>query len=126
MPCRLAPEHRFPTWIHDCGDVTQHFALNASAYGANPSKGFIVGGSSAGGSISAVLTQLSRTEGLEPPITGQYLSVPLIFPIDSAPQQYMDEYLSVFENVNDPVLKGVDSKSLSCKNIPKAYGRTNR
>lgn len=104
---RLAPEHYFPTWINDCWDVTRHFAQNASLYGADPKTlGFIVGGSSAGGNISAVLAQLSRLEDLQPPITGQYLSVPVIFPIDLVPEEYRAELLSPWENMSDPVLKG--------------------
>lgn len=68
---RLAPEHPFPTGILDCWDVLQWAAKDAASLPADPTKGFIVGGSSAGGNISALLAHLSRKENLHPPVTGQ-------------------------------------------------------
>jgi acetyl esterase/lipase len=41
---RLAPEHPFPTWINDAWDALQWCAQNAADPGADPSRGFIVGG----------------------------------------------------------------------------------
>jgi len=102
---RLAPEALFPTWIHDSIDVTRYFAANAQTFGADTSKGFIVGGNSAGGNIAAVLAQLSRLGEIEPPLTGQYLSVPLIFPLELVPEKYKSELLSPYENLQDPILK---------------------
>lgn len=67
-----------------------------------------MGGASAGGAITGVLSQLSRMEGLEPPITGQYLAVPVIFPPGEVPERYKDEFLSPWENNSDPILKGYD------------------
>lgn len=98
--------------MNDSWDVARHFAANHASFGADPSKGFIVGGSSAGGNISAVLAQLSRLENLNPPITGQYLSVPLIFPLESVPEKYRGELLSPYESQSDPVLKGLGADRL--------------
>ncbi|KAK5938301.1 hypothetical protein PMZ80_009271 [Knufia obscura] len=117
---RLAPEAFFPTWIHDSIDVTRYFAVNARSYNADPSKGFIVGGNSAGGNIAAVLAQLSRLGEIEPPITGQYLSVPLIFPLELVPEKYRDELLSPYENLQDPILKDVGAERL--KDLERQLG----
>ncbi|KAK2026539.1 alpha/beta-hydrolase [Colletotrichum zoysiae] len=94
---RLAPEFAFPTFINDCWDALQWVAENASSLGANPSRGFVIGGGSAGGNITAVLAHLARDNELSPPLTGQYLCVPAIMcllPPEAIPEQYRSEYLS--------------------------------
>jgi acetyl esterase/lipase len=80
---RLAPEHPFPTWINDSWDALQWCAKNASELGADPLKGFVVGGGSAGGNISAVLAHLARDEEISPPLTGQVISSlgPQLYPL---------------------------------------------
>ncbi|KAK5090298.1 hypothetical protein LTR05_000470 [Lithohypha guttulata] len=92
--------------------VTKWVTENAVSLGAEPSKGFIVGGSSAGGNISAVLAQLSRLGYFKVPITGQYLSVPLIAPLELYPQKYKEDLLSPYENMDDPVLRYVGAQRL--------------
>ena len=111
-PYSLAPEHLFPTWIHDCIDVTKWFASNSTSFNADPSKGFSVGGSSAGGNIAAVLAQLSRLGEFKVPITGQYLSVPFITPLELIPEKYRAELLSPYESLDDPVLNWKGSERL--------------
>lgn len=101
---RLAPEHLFPTGINDCWDALKWVARNAKSLGANPEKGFIIGGASAGGNLSAVLAHVARDEKLDPPLTGQYLCVPALIPPASVPERYRAEYISTTENVFDPVL----------------------
>jgi acetyl esterase/lipase len=103
--CRLAPEHKFPTYIHDCWDALRWIAKHATELGANPKAGFVIGGASAGGNISAVLGALARDEKLEPPLTGVYLCVPVIFNPSHVPENYKAEYLSWAENDQDPVLR---------------------
>jgi len=73
---RLAPEHKFPTAQTDCWDAVKWLAAHASELGADPTKGFIVGGISAGGTTSAVVSVLAAEEKLSPPITGQWLCAP--------------------------------------------------
>ena len=74
---RLAPEHPFPCGILDGHDALSWIAENAtSTLRAMPSKGFVVGGISAGGNITNVITHLAKDVGLQPPITGNWLSCP--------------------------------------------------
>ncbi|KAK8081807.1 hypothetical protein PG996_000588 [Apiospora saccharicola] len=63
------------------------------------------------GNIAAVLTHVARDEGLSPPLTGQYLCVPVITCFrrpELIPERYRDEYLSHpgVTQGTDPVLKG--------------------
>lgn len=103
---RLAPEYPFPKGIEDSWDALCWAAASASNLGADPSKGFIVGGASAGGNIAAVMTHLARDEGLQPPLTGQYLCVPALCPPPAkVPEKYKDSYLSMEENTHDPVIQ---------------------
>jgi acetyl esterase/lipase len=101
----LAPENPFPTGINDCWDTLKWIAQNVSSLNANPKAGFIIGGASAGGNLSAILAHLARDEKLDPPLTGQYLCVPALLPPSSVPQKYQAEYISGKENINDPVLR---------------------
>ena len=106
---RLAPEHPYPTWINDAWDALKWCASNASDLGADPLKGFVIGGGSAGGNITAVLAHLARDEDLSPPLTGQYLGVPAIMcflPPSHIDSQYRLEYLShpFITPSQDPIL----------------------
>jgi len=105
---RLAPEHPFPTGVHDCWDALRWAISHSSELNATPTKGLIVGGSSAGGNIAAVLALLSRDEGLQPPITGQYLSVPALLPSTNVPDHLRHLYTSRVDNVDDPVIGKID------------------
>jgi acetyl esterase/lipase len=109
---KLAPEHPFPTGVNDAWDALRWVAANASALSADPTLGFIVGGTSAGGNITAVITHLARDCNLQPPLTGQYLSVPALLPADVVPEKYRPEYLSLTSNVSDPVLGGMDTGTI--------------
>ncbi|KAK3080590.1 hypothetical protein LTS18_014992 [Coniosporium uncinatum] len=98
---RLAPEHPFPEGVNDGWDNLKHLATNAEKYGATPSAGFVVGGYSAGGAIAAVLAQRAKDEKLSPPLTGQLLSVPLIFH-DTVPEEYREFFFSREQNAYAP------------------------
>ncbi|KZM19041.1 uncharacterized protein EKO05_0001166 [Ascochyta rabiei] len=103
---RLAPEHKFPTGVNDCYDALKWAVANAKTLGADPGRGIIVGGASAGGNIAAVLALLARDEKLDPPITGQYLCVPALLPDTNVPPCLAHLYESRLMNIYDPVLKG--------------------
>ena len=101
----LAPEHKFPTGIHDCHDALLWAIENSSTLNATPTRGLLVGGASAGGNIAAVLALLARDTALNPPITGQYLCVPALLPHTNVPPHLLNLYQSRSNNTSDPVLK---------------------
>lgn len=103
---RLGPEFKFPHAINDAWDALRWAAGHANEFGADPSAGFVVGGTSAGGNISAVLSILARDEKLAPPLTGQYLAIPALTPGKNyVPEKYQHLYLSMEQNAHGvPIL----------------------
>jgi len=101
---RLAPENKFPTAVLDSWDTLQWAAANTKKLGADPSKGFVIGGTSAGGNIAAALALLARDEKLDPPLTGVSLLIPALTGLDAIPEQYKDEILSYEQNKDAPIL----------------------
>ncbi|KAB8291547.1 hypothetical protein EYC80_006348 [Monilinia laxa] len=73
---RLAPEHPFPTGINDAFDALKWTASHVDELKVDPSKGFLVGGISAGANFSSIVSHLYLDEKLSPPLTGVYLSIP--------------------------------------------------
>jgi acetyl esterase len=59
---RMAPEFKFPTAAHDCFAATKWVAANAASFGADASR-LAVCGDSAGGNLSAVVSQMARDAG---------------------------------------------------------------
>lgn len=100
----LAPEHPFPAAPKSAWDTLQWAANNAKSFGADPSLGFVIGGTSAGGNLTAVLAHLARDEGLSPPLTGQYLAIPALLPPSVVPEKYKPFYLSHEQNIDVPIL----------------------
>ncbi|MEO8937053.1 MAG: alpha/beta hydrolase [Burkholderiaceae bacterium] len=60
---RLAPEHRFPTAVHDAHDALHWMRRHAGVLGFDPSR-FAIGGDSAGGTLAAVTAIQARDEGI--------------------------------------------------------------
>jgi acetyl esterase len=70
---RLAPEHKFPTAVHDCFDAVKWVVENAKSVGGDPAR-VAVAGDSAGGNLAAAVTLLARDAGL--PLVAQVLVYP--------------------------------------------------
>jgi acetyl esterase len=73
---RLAPEHKFPAAAEDCYAVTEWTAKNAAALGLD-AKRIGVGGSSAGGNLSAAVALMCRDRS-GPALAFQLLTYPVI------------------------------------------------
>ena len=99
---RLAPEFKFPYAVHDAWDTLVWSAANASHLAATPSAGFIVGGISAGANLAAVLAQMAKEQQLEPKLTGQWLSIPVLLDEKMVPEKYKDLYLAWEQNRRVP------------------------
>jgi acetyl esterase len=61
---RLAPEHRFPTAVHDSWDALNWLHQNGQTLGLDTDR-LAVGGDSAGGTLSAVCALMARDAGLK-------------------------------------------------------------
>jgi acetyl esterase/lipase len=72
--------------------------------GGDPAKGFVIGGISAGGNLAAVISHLYRDEKMSPPLTGIYLSVPMLVSPEAVPGRLKHQYLSREQNKNAPIL----------------------
>jgi acetyl esterase len=73
---RLAPEFRYPTAANDCFTATKWVADNAASLGVDTSR-IAVCGDSAGGNLSAVVSQMAREAG-GPAITFTALIYPAV------------------------------------------------
>lgn len=103
---RVAPQFVFPTAANDAWDALQWAAseANTTAWGADPTTGFVVGGTSAGGNLAAVVTHMARNHGLSPPLTGHYLAVPVLTTPAAVPDRYRPYYLAHEQNKSSPVM----------------------
>jgi len=87
---RLAPEHKFPAAVDDSLAAYRWLRDHAREIGADPAR-VAVGGDSAGGNLSAVVSQLSVAGGLPLP-TCQVLIYPAVdFALDTPSHQELEE-----------------------------------
>ncbi|KAF2665219.1 lipase esterase family protein [Microthyrium microscopicum] len=98
---RMAPEFRYPHAANDSFDALKWCAANASTLGISANR-IVVGGSSAGGNLSAVVAQMARDNGV-PGILGQVLNIPVTCHPDFFPRDRY-EYNSWTQNENAPLL----------------------
>ncbi len=61
---RLAPEHRFPTALHDAWDALNWLKAQGASLGLDTTR-LAIGGDSAGGTLSAVCALMARDAGLD-------------------------------------------------------------
>ncbi|KAK7460936.1 hypothetical protein VKT23_008864 [Stygiomarasmius scandens] len=106
---RLAPEYPFPTGLNDCYSVLKYVAINPERFSASLRKGFIIGGASAGGNLSAVLALRTRDDLFfkDKALTGQALMIPLVIHPDAYPElseEYRSRLLSMEQNADAPTL----------------------
>jgi acetyl esterase len=94
---RLAPEHPFPAGVDDCWAALQWVGEHAAEFGGDPNR-IAVAGDSAGGNLSAVMTQLARDNADKggPALRFQLLWYPTITADVSLP--------SFTENADAPML----------------------
>ncbi|OJJ45242.1 hypothetical protein ASPZODRAFT_133872 [Penicilliopsis zonata CBS 506.65] len=91
--------------------------LHAEEMGADLSKGFVLGGTSAGGNFTFGIAHLAAQEGLSPPLTGLLFLASSFCHPDVRPEQYKDRIRSVDEVTDAP---GLTRKSIDY--FAKIYG----
>ncbi|KAL0578339.1 hypothetical protein V5O48_003653 [Marasmius crinis-equi] len=87
---------------------------NPHLFSADLSKGFLVGGVSAGGNLAAVLAHLARDdpEFNDTPLTGHFLEHPSLIRAGAYPEQFKSSLLSAERNIDDPILTPATRKAL--------------
>ena len=130
---RLAPEHKYPAAVEDCYAATCWVAENAAAIGGDPTR-IAVGGDSAGGNLTAVVTLKARDEDgpsiifqlLVYPVTDYFLPGTASY-IENQEGYlltrkdmiwYFDHYLSSQDEAQDPHVSPLKAPDLS--NLPPA------
>ena len=111
---RMGPEHRFPAAVDDCFAATRWVSESAAALRVDPSR-LAVGGDSAGGNLSAVISLMARDAG-SPRIGWQLLLYPatdlgMDFP---SQQQWAEGYLLTRANqgwFHSHYLRGAEDKA---------------
>jgi acetyl esterase/lipase len=105
---RLAPEYKFPTSHNDIWDTVKWLSTNSSSLGADLSKGFVIGGSSAGANLSISAAHRAKRENLCTPLTGVLASIPPCMTEETVPEKYKDLWLSQEQNALSPVCSAKD------------------
>ncbi|KAF9269057.1 hypothetical protein L218DRAFT_969681 [Marasmius fiardii PR-910] len=107
---RLAPEHPFPVGLNDLTAALKYVASHPEKFSASLRKGFIVGGTSAGANLSAVLSHLVRDDVFfgKTPLTGQILHNPLVVHYQAYPEKYKSQLLSLEQNKDAPIFNKAD------------------
>ena len=101
---RLAPEHRFPTAVYDACDSLTWCTQNAETLGADPGKGVIVLGTSAGANIGAAAVHDAVERKLMPKVKGVVLMGAGLVHQDALPEEWKKHHTSWTQNSDVPVL----------------------
>ncbi len=129
---RLAPEHPFPTGLHECHDVVAWAFENAAELGVDPAR-IAIGGHSAGGNFATVICQMALESGAFRPC-GQVLDYPFLDAV-TPPEDKIDPrsimpadrmrafnvlYAEVPENMANPLLSPVMAAPEALTGLPPA------
>ncbi|EIW54925.1 uncharacterized protein TRAVEDRAFT_60292 [Trametes versicolor FP-101664 SS1] len=106
---RLAPEHAFPTGFNDAYSGLKWAATNAHVLNASLTRGFLVGGTSAGATLAASVALRARDDAFFAPgsgreITGQLLQTPQVVHPEAEIGRYASELRSMEEQADAPFL----------------------
>ncbi|MBF9036753.1 alpha/beta hydrolase fold domain-containing protein [Rhodobacterales bacterium HKCCE2091] len=129
---RLAPEHPFPTGLHECHDVVEWAFANAADLGINPDR-IAVGGHSAGGNFATAICLMAAESGAFRPC-GQVLDYPFtdgvtptankLDPRSIMPAWRMDAFNVLYagtpENLQNPLLSPVLAAPEALEGLPPA------
>lgn len=116
---RVCPEHAWPGPVQDVYDAVKWIGANAEDLGADPSKGFVVGGTSAGATAMITVSHLWRDDGLSPPLTGLHLAVPAPCIVSALPEKYRMKEKSWEQNRDAPLFSREASNFLAQYVKPK-------
>ncbi|KAF9812417.1 hypothetical protein IEO21_06220 [Rhodonia placenta] len=85
---------------------------NQALFGGDISRGFLIGGQSAGSNYGAVLAYRARDDSFfeNRRLSGTILQLPIVLHPDAHPEKYKDELLSVDECRDTPLLNGEQMK----------------
>jgi acetyl esterase len=125
---RLAPEHPFPAAPDDCYAVVEWLAAGGAGASVDPGR-IAIGGESAGGNLSTVVSMMSRDRG-GPPLVAQVLICPVYGHPDDGFRSYVDfaegfgmtagamrfffdQYVSDLAQLNDPYLLPLRASDLT-------------
>ena len=129
---RLAPEHPFPTGLHECHDVVEWAFEQADTLGIDPDR-IAIGGHSAGGNFATVISMMANEHGRFRPC-GQVLDYPFTDGV-TAPKDKLDTrsimptwrmdafnvlYAEVPQNLSDPHLSPVMAAPEALEGMPPA------
>ena len=87
---RLAPEHKFPAAVEDCLSAYRWLRARGGEVGADPGR-VAVGGDSAGGNLSAVVSQLAAAEGIPVPVCQVLIYPATDFAMDTASHRELED-----------------------------------
>lgn len=129
----LAPEHKFPSAVHQCYEVAQWVQQHASEWGGDGSR-LAIGGHSAGGNLSAAVCLLNVQKGSELPIVYQILDYPPLdldtdpaakpafeeaIPVDMA-RMFNEMYFENMEDARNPLASPVFASASELAGLPPA------
>ncbi len=129
---KLAPEHPFPTGLHECHDIVAWVFSNAVGLGVDPAR-IAIGGHSAGGNFATAICIMAQESGAFRPCA-QVLDYPFldgvtppeekVDPRSVMPVSRMDAfnvlYAAVPENLNNPLYSPVMTARDALEGLPPA------